>query len=143
MTSLHEPEDGEWPKRLRDDGYSAMIRKWDHWITIEPSPDGRTNYRDEVEISAGVLTPFTVRLPSFVSDIGKGDGGGSHAHFMHAASLSKKWQHSNRAGRTAISPPLGARAKEPTSFRSHIWGRISLATELCLVLRSRSAMGAK
>lgn len=58
VTSLHEPEDGEWPKRLRDDGYSAMIRKWDHWITIEPSPEGRTNYRDEVEISAGVLTPF-------------------------------------------------------------------------------------
>jgi Protein of unknown function (DUF3703) len=58
VTSLHEPEKGEWPKRLRDDGYGPMIRRWDHWITIAPNPDGSTNYRDEVEISAGVLTPF-------------------------------------------------------------------------------------
>ena len=35
-----------------------MIRKWDHWITVAPNPDGSTDYRDEVEISAGVLTPF-------------------------------------------------------------------------------------
>jgi hypothetical protein len=58
VTSVHEPENGKWPKRLRDDGHSAMIRKWDHWITIAPNPDGGTDYRDEVEISAGVLTPF-------------------------------------------------------------------------------------
>ena len=58
VTSLHEPENGTWPKRLRDDGHSAMIRKWDHWITVAPNPDGGTDYRDEVEISAGVLTPF-------------------------------------------------------------------------------------
>ncbi len=58
VTSLHEPENGEWPKRLRDDGHSAMIRKWDHWITIEPNPDGSSSYRDEVDVSAGVLTPF-------------------------------------------------------------------------------------
>lgn len=58
VTSVHMPESGEWPKRLRDDGHSAMIRKWDHWITITPNPDGSTDYKDEVEISAGVLTPF-------------------------------------------------------------------------------------
>jgi hypothetical protein len=58
VTSLHLPEVGEWPKRLRDDGHSAMIRKWDHWITISPNPDETTSCRDEVEVSAGVLTPF-------------------------------------------------------------------------------------
>ena len=58
VTSLHEPENGTWPRRLRDDGHSAMIRKWDHWITVAPNPDGGTDYRDEVEISAGMLTPF-------------------------------------------------------------------------------------
>ena len=58
VTSLHQPEEGEWPRRLRDDGYGPMIRKWDHWITIAPNPDGGTDYRDEVDISAGVLTPF-------------------------------------------------------------------------------------
>ena len=58
VTSLNEPANGGWPKRLHDDGNGAMIRKWDHWITIEPNPDGSTSYRDEVDVSAGVLTPF-------------------------------------------------------------------------------------
>ena len=58
VTSLHEPETGEWPKRLRDNGYSALIAKWDHWITVAPDADGGTHYSDDVEISAGILTPF-------------------------------------------------------------------------------------
>lgn len=58
VTSLHEPEIGEWPKQLRDNGYSALISKWDHWITITPDADGGTHYNDDVEISAGILTPF-------------------------------------------------------------------------------------
>jgi hypothetical protein len=57
VTSLHEPDTGEWPKRLRDNGYSALIRKWDHWITISPNSNGTTRYRDEVEVAAGPLTP--------------------------------------------------------------------------------------
>lgn len=60
VTSVHAPEEEDWPKKLRDNGYSAMIRTWDHWITVEPSLEGGTNYRDEVEISAGVLTPFVL-----------------------------------------------------------------------------------
>ncbi len=48
----------QWPKRLRDDGYSALISKWDHWITVAPDKDGGTRYSDEVEVSAGALTPF-------------------------------------------------------------------------------------
>lgn len=58
VTSLNEPETGEWPKRLRDNGYSALIAKWDHWITVAPDADGGTHYSDDVEISAGILTPF-------------------------------------------------------------------------------------
>lgn len=58
VTSVHEPETGVWPKRLRDNGYSALISRWDHWITIAPSDDGGTNYLDEVDISAGIMTPF-------------------------------------------------------------------------------------
>ena len=58
VTSLHEADGSEWPKRLRDDGYSALISKWDHWITVAPDKDGGTRYSDEVEVSAGVLTPF-------------------------------------------------------------------------------------
>jgi ligand-binding SRPBCC domain-containing protein len=42
---------------LRDNGYSPMISRWDHVITIEPEGDG-TRYRDRVAIEAGVLTPL-------------------------------------------------------------------------------------
>ena len=58
VTSLHEAKGTQWPKRLRDDGYSALISKWDHWITVAPDKDGGTRYSDEVEVSAGALTPF-------------------------------------------------------------------------------------
>jgi hypothetical protein len=56
VTSIHEPESSVWPKKLRDAGYSTLIRKWDHWITINPNPDGTTYYRDEVDVDAGILT---------------------------------------------------------------------------------------
>jgi len=42
---------------LRDNGHSALIRTWDHVITVTPSGSG-TLYRDEVTIEAGLLTPF-------------------------------------------------------------------------------------
>jgi hypothetical protein len=58
ITSVHESETDIWPKRLRDNGYSALISKWDHWITIAPAADGGTEYRDEVDISAGIMTPL-------------------------------------------------------------------------------------
>ena len=49
---------GDWPKRLRDNGYSALITQWDHWIVISPDGKGGTHYSDDVEISAGLITPF-------------------------------------------------------------------------------------
>lgn len=45
------------PFTLRDNGHSAMIRTWDHVITITPSGNG-TLYRDRVAIEAGMLTPI-------------------------------------------------------------------------------------
>lgn len=41
----------------RDAGHSALIPVWDHLITIEPSPGG-VRYRDQVEVSARILTPL-------------------------------------------------------------------------------------
>jgi hypothetical protein len=41
---------------LRDNGYSPLISRWDHVITIEPAA-GATLYRDRVAIEAGLLTP--------------------------------------------------------------------------------------
>jgi hypothetical protein len=43
---------------LRDRGYGDLITIWDHLITITARPDGRTDYCDEVEIRAGLMTPF-------------------------------------------------------------------------------------
>ena len=42
---------------LRDNGYSSLIRRWDHTITILPTAAG-VLYRDTVVISAGLLTPM-------------------------------------------------------------------------------------
>ncbi len=42
---------------LRDNGYSGLIKEWDHLITVEPYGTG-TLYRDQVKIGAGVFTPF-------------------------------------------------------------------------------------
>jgi ligand-binding SRPBCC domain-containing protein len=58
VPTLHLAKDGEWPKKLRDNGYSALIKTWDHWITVEPDGQGNTLYCDEVEVKAGLLTPF-------------------------------------------------------------------------------------
>ncbi len=42
---------------LRDNGYSTLIKTWDHHITVLPDGDGSL-YRDHVKIEAGVLTPL-------------------------------------------------------------------------------------
>ena len=43
---------------LRDNGFSPLIRRWDHLITIEPGPDGSSAcYTDELTLEAGFLTP--------------------------------------------------------------------------------------
>jgi ligand-binding SRPBCC domain-containing protein len=58
VPSIHLPTDSAWPRKLRDNGHSALISTWDHWITVEPDGKGGTLYRDEVEVKAGLLTPF-------------------------------------------------------------------------------------
>lgn len=42
---------------VRDNGYSTLITRWDHLVTITPSTKG-CRYEDRVSISAGVLTPL-------------------------------------------------------------------------------------
>jgi hypothetical protein len=42
---------------MRDNGRSALIRKWDHWVTIAPAAGGaKAHYIDRVHIDAGALT---------------------------------------------------------------------------------------
>lgn len=52
--SYPEPE-GE-TRFLRDNGHSASIKKWDHWVSVSPEGDG-TRYQDKLEIDAGWQTP--------------------------------------------------------------------------------------
>ncbi len=51
-------ENGSASPILRDNGYSAMIPRWDHWIFIEPTGSKKCRYIDRVDIEAGLLTPF-------------------------------------------------------------------------------------
>jgi hypothetical protein len=49
---------------IRDNGHSRLIRRWDHLIRITPVGD-MTEYRDEIEVRAGVLTPFVAAFAWF------------------------------------------------------------------------------
>jgi len=50
-----DPAAGRWG--LHDDGSGSLIRRWDHRITLEALPDGRSRYADQVDIDAGMMTP--------------------------------------------------------------------------------------
>lgn len=58
VTSTPQPEDqARGVFRLRDNATGDIAKVWDHLIVIEARTDGRTAYRDEVEVKAGALTP--------------------------------------------------------------------------------------
>lgn len=44
--------------RLRDNGHGPLIKRWDHNITVTDNGDGTTSYADDLDISAGPLTPL-------------------------------------------------------------------------------------
>ena len=43
---------------FRDDGHGDLASRWDHRITIQPAGPSRCCYTDEIEVEAGLLTPF-------------------------------------------------------------------------------------
>ena len=47
-------------RHIRDNGYSSLIKKWDHNITLQEQDKGMTLYRDTIDIEAGGFTPFVV-----------------------------------------------------------------------------------
>jgi len=42
---------------VRDNGYGALARRWDHHVSIWPLSESSARYVDRVEIEAGLLTP--------------------------------------------------------------------------------------
>lgn len=45
-------------KEIQTRESDPMIRKWDHLIKVEATPDGKTRYSDRIELDAGLLTPL-------------------------------------------------------------------------------------
>lgn len=58
---IEPPETQGEARTLIDGGYSPMLPKWHHRITVEPS-NGGTRYTDAVTFDAGWRTPFTAPL---------------------------------------------------------------------------------
>lgn len=57
--AISVPEPSGTTRYVRDNGYSPLIKRWDHWIEIAPDGSGcGTRYTDRVEIEAGLLTPL-------------------------------------------------------------------------------------
>jgi hypothetical protein len=49
--------EGEGRLQLHDAGSGWIARRWDHWQCLTPA-EGGCLYRDEIDVEAGVLTPF-------------------------------------------------------------------------------------
>lgn len=48
--------------RMRDNGSGDLARRWDHRIIIVPNGETFCTYVDDVEVEAGLLTPFVWRF---------------------------------------------------------------------------------
>jgi hypothetical protein len=58
IVKVERPATDGAKQHIRDNGRGALIRRWDHLITIEPAGPQRTRYTDRVEVEAGLLTPL-------------------------------------------------------------------------------------
>ena len=88
VISLPEPRGNT--RFVRDNGHSPLIRRWDHWITIEPSEDGkRTRYTDTVEVEAGLLTPVIAAF--------------ARVFYAHR---QRRWRALARTGFSALAPTI-------------------------------------
>lgn len=47
-------------KHIRDNGYSKLIKKWDHNIYLKNIGENKTLYADTIDINAGLFTIFIV-----------------------------------------------------------------------------------
>lgn len=56
VIGIEHPPHSPGKRSIRDNGYSAMISKWDHLVTLEALDEARTRYTDRVDIEAGALT---------------------------------------------------------------------------------------
>ncbi|WP_147107639.1 hypothetical protein [Tateyamaria sp. syn59] len=72
---ISHPEAADGVRQIRDNGSSALIRRWDHLVTVVPEGAG-TLYTDKVAIEAGALTWFVAQF--------------ARSFYAHR---QKRWQH--------------------------------------------------
>lgn len=53
-----QPNDPPGARRIRDNGSGHLVGRWEHMIIMIPEGRDHIRYRDEVDIEAGLLTPF-------------------------------------------------------------------------------------
>lgn len=56
VISISRPATEGKLRLLRDNGHGALVRRWDHLISLEPDGNG-TRYTDRVALDAGIATP--------------------------------------------------------------------------------------
>ncbi len=77
---------------LRDNGYSPLIRRWDHRIEIRPNPDDTTRYTDRLSVDAGWRTPIVAAFARIF-----------YAH------RQRRWRALARTGFAALEEPEAIR----------------------------------
>lgn len=56
VIEIPEQEEGEF--RIRDNGSGELMEVWDHFIIMRRKDDNSIHYTDEIELKAGLATPF-------------------------------------------------------------------------------------
>jgi hypothetical protein len=56
IRTLHFERIDDAGRTIETREHDALVRRWDHRISIEPRGNNRARYRDEIEIDAGLLT---------------------------------------------------------------------------------------
>lgn len=55
-------------KHIRDNGFSRLVKMWDHNIYLKDIGRGKTLYADTIEINAGAITIFIVLFANIFFD---------------------------------------------------------------------------
>lgn len=134
---------GGWPT-LRDNGEGVLMRRWDHRITLQPLPDGRTLYTDDIEVIARHLPWLMTPLSALFAQV----------FYRHRQRRWRQLAARHAAGgsaptalhrRAAFNHLLASFARQPDAPPTQRWRWLEAAhvlgqTSLTLHWRSHTAM---
>lgn len=136
-------QSGGWPT-LRDNGEGVLMRRWDHRITLQPLPDGRTLYTDDIEVIARHLPWLMTPLSALFAQV----------FYRHRQRRWRQLAAQHAAGgagpnalhrRAAFNHLLASFARQPDAPPAQRWRWLEAAhvlgqTSLPLHWRSHTAM---